>query len=50
MALISDGSGAHILVVVVTRGPTRADDLPVLKVAHGTTEFLGALRAELSGY
>ena len=36
-------------VVVVTRGPTRADDLPVLKVAHGTTEFLGALRAELSG-
>jgi NAD-dependent SIR2 family protein deacetylase len=27
-------------VVVVTRGPTRADDLPVLKVDHGTTEFL----------
>ena len=32
-------------VVVVTRGPTRADDLPVVKVHHGTTEFL----AELSG-
>jgi NAD-dependent SIR2 family protein deacetylase len=27
-------------VVVVNRGPTRADDLPVLKVHHGTTEFL----------
>ena len=31
-------------VVVVTRGPTRADDLPVLKVHHGTTEFLRCLR------
>jgi NAD-dependent SIR2 family protein deacetylase len=30
-------------VVVVTRGPTRADDLPVLKVHHGTTEFLSEL-------
>ncbi len=34
-------------VVVVTRGPTRADDLPILKVHHGTTEFLTSL-AELS--
>ncbi len=32
-------------VVVVTRGPTRADELPILKLHHGTTEFL----AELSG-
>jgi NAD-dependent SIR2 family protein deacetylase len=32
-------------VVVVNRGPTRADDLPILKVHHGTTEFL----ADLSG-
>ena len=32
-------------VVVVTRGPTRADDLTILKVQHGTTEFL----TELSG-
>ena len=30
-------------VVVVNRGPTRADDLPVLKVDHGTTPFLSAL-------
>jgi NAD-dependent SIR2 family protein deacetylase len=30
-------------VVVVNRGPTRADDLPVLKLHHGTTEFLTAL-------
>jgi NAD-dependent SIR2 family protein deacetylase len=30
-------------VVVVTRGPTRADDLPVTKVEHGTSEFLTAL-------
>jgi NAD-dependent SIR2 family protein deacetylase len=34
-------------VVVVTRGPTRADDLPVLKLEHGTTELLTAL-ADLS--
>ena len=32
-------------VVVVTRGPTRADDLGIVKVQHGTTEFL----TELSG-
>ena len=32
-------------VVVVTRGPTRADDLPVLKVDHGTTPFLTGLSA-----
>ncbi len=32
-------------VVVVNRGPTRADDLPVVKLEHGTTEFL----AELAG-
>ncbi len=30
-------------VVVVTRGPTRADDLAVLKVHHGTTQFLTSL-------
>jgi NAD-dependent SIR2 family protein deacetylase len=30
-------------VVVVTRGPTRADDLPVLKLEHGTTELLTTL-------
>jgi NAD-dependent SIR2 family protein deacetylase len=30
-------------VVVVNRGPTRADDLPVVKVHHGTTEFLATL-------
>jgi NAD-dependent SIR2 family protein deacetylase len=30
-------------VVVVNRGPTRADDLPVLKVDHGTTPFLTEL-------
>jgi NAD-dependent SIR2 family protein deacetylase len=45
-------------VVVVNRGPTRADTLPVLKVDHGTTEFLRTLvacvtpaapAAELSG-
>jgi NAD-dependent SIR2 family protein deacetylase len=27
-------------VVIVNRGPTRADDLPVLKLHHGTSEFL----------
>jgi NAD-dependent SIR2 family protein deacetylase len=36
-------------VVVVTRGPTRADDLPIVKVHHGTTEFLRELAADLSG-
>jgi NAD-dependent SIR2 family protein deacetylase len=35
-------------VVVVNRGPTRADDLPVLKVDHGTTEFLTELIARLT--
>jgi NAD-dependent SIR2 family protein deacetylase len=30
-------------VVVVNRGATRADDLPILKVDHGTTEFLAEL-------
>jgi NAD-dependent SIR2 family protein deacetylase len=41
-------------VVVVNRGPTRADDLPVVKLHHGTTEFLRELsrtessRTELS--
>jgi NAD-dependent SIR2 family protein deacetylase len=34
-------------VVVVNRGPTRADDLPVVKLEHGTTEFLAEL-AQLS--
>ncbi|CAN5596203.1 hypothetical protein BH10ACT10_BH10ACT10_19600 [soil metagenome] len=33
----------RVPVVVVTRGPTRADDLPILKVDHGTTEFLTEL-------
>ena len=32
-------------VVVVNRGATRADDLPILKVHHGTTEFLAELSA-----
>ncbi len=32
-----------IPVVVVNRGHTRADDLPVVKLEHGTSEFLGAL-------
>jgi NAD-dependent SIR2 family protein deacetylase len=32
-------------VVVVNRGGTRADDLPITKLEHGTTEFL----TELSG-
>jgi NAD-dependent SIR2 family protein deacetylase len=30
-------------VVVVNRGPTRADDLPIVKLDHGTTEFLTLL-------
>jgi NAD-dependent SIR2 family protein deacetylase len=30
-------------VVVVNRGPTRADDLPIVKLEHGTTEFLADL-------
>jgi NAD-dependent SIR2 family protein deacetylase len=34
-------------VVVVNRGPTRADDLPVMRLQHGTTEFLGALSARV---
>ncbi|MEP7089285.1 MAG: NAD-dependent protein deacetylase [Nocardioidaceae bacterium] len=34
-------------VVVVNRGPTRADDLPVLRLEHGTTAFLTTLLAEL---
>ena len=34
-------------VVIVNRGPTRADDLPVLKVHHGTSEFLAELSARL---
>jgi NAD-dependent SIR2 family protein deacetylase len=32
-------------VVVVNRGPTRADDLPVTRLHHGITEFLRALAA-----
>ena len=36
-------------VVVVNRGATRADDLAILKVDHGTTEFLTSLATELSG-
>ena len=30
-------------VVIVNRGPTRADDLPVTRLDHGTTPFLVAL-------
>ena len=36
-------------VVVVNRGATRADDLDIVKVDHGTTEFLTSLTSELSG-
>lgn len=36
-----------IPVVVVNRGPTRADDLPVTRVQHGTTEFLSELVARV---
>jgi NAD-dependent SIR2 family protein deacetylase len=32
-------------VVIVTRGPTRADDLASYKLHHGTTEFLTELSA-----
>ena len=32
-------------VVVVNRGSTRADDLPVVKLEHGTSEFLSSLAA-----
>ncbi len=34
-------------VVVVNRGATRADDLAVTKVEHGTTEFLTALSSRV---
>jgi NAD-dependent SIR2 family protein deacetylase len=34
-----------IPVVIVTRGPTRADDLASYKLHHGTTEFLTELSA-----
>jgi NAD-dependent SIR2 family protein deacetylase len=35
--------GLDVPVVVVNRGPTRADDLPVVRLQHGTTEFLTQL-------
>jgi NAD-dependent SIR2 family protein deacetylase len=35
-------------VVIVNRGSTRADDLPVTRVDHGTTEFLTALADQVS--
>jgi NAD-dependent SIR2 family protein deacetylase len=35
-------------VVVVNRGATRADDLPIVKLDHGTTPFLTRLAAELT--
>ena len=35
-------------VVVVNRGPTRADDLPIVKLDHGTTEFLAELASRPS--
>jgi NAD-dependent SIR2 family protein deacetylase len=37
----------EVPVVVVNRGPTRADDLPVLKVDHGTSELLAELALRL---
>jgi NAD-dependent SIR2 family protein deacetylase len=37
-----------IPVVVVNRGATRADDLPVVRLQHGTTEFATALAATLA--
>ena len=36
-------TGLGVPVVVVNRGPTRADDLPVVRLQHGTTEFLTEL-------
>jgi NAD-dependent SIR2 family protein deacetylase len=35
-------------VVVVNRGPTRADDLPIVKLDHGTTDFLAELASRPS--
>jgi NAD-dependent SIR2 family protein deacetylase len=37
----------EVPVVVVNRGVTRADDLPVLKVEHGTSELLTGLARRL---
>jgi NAD-dependent SIR2 family protein deacetylase len=37
----------EVPVVVVNRGPTRGDDLPVLKVDHGTSELLAELALRL---
>jgi NAD-dependent SIR2 family protein deacetylase len=37
----------EVPVVVVNRGATRADDLPVLKVDHGTSELLAELALRL---
>jgi NAD-dependent SIR2 family protein deacetylase len=37
-----------IPVVVVNRGPTRADDLPITRLDHGTTPFLTELLTGLS--
>ncbi|HEX5562698.1 MAG TPA: NAD-dependent protein deacetylase [Nocardioidaceae bacterium] len=37
----------QVPVVIVNRGPTRADDLPVLKVDHGTSELLAELALRL---
>jgi NAD-dependent SIR2 family protein deacetylase len=37
----------RVPVVIVNRGTTRADDLPVLKVEHGTSEFLTGLVSRL---
>jgi hypothetical protein len=34
-------------VVIVNRGTTRADELPVLKLQHGTSEFLTGLASRL---
>ncbi len=40
---------AGVPVVVVNRGTTRADDLPVVKLEHGTSEFLGELAGRCAG-
>jgi NAD-dependent SIR2 family protein deacetylase len=38
----------EVPIVIVNRGTTRADDLPVLKVEHGTSEFLAGLVSRLT--
>jgi NAD-dependent SIR2 family protein deacetylase len=45
---VRHASKRGVPVVIVNRGATRADDLPVLKVEHGTTEFLTRLASRLT--